>query len=164
MYKLNSTYIVSLHYIYLTGVLLYKLKALNTHTGVFNYFSWLDFLSGVIWVELCRDLPQTFWHVTGVNIEINDGRVWKHKVFFTVGCFQASEYFFNNCLLPTLMEEETKLTLKQVAWQLIFMSSRTILASPVKGLRQELHRSLSSNVLYGTQVVLQYVKKNIIIL
>lgn len=45
------------------------------------------------------------------------------------------------------------LTLKQEAWQWIFMSSRTILASPLKGLWQEVHRSFSSTVLYNSSEV-----------
>lgn len=44
------------------------------------------------------------------------------------------------------------LTLKQVAWQLIFISGRTILAVPSKGLRHWVHRSFSCTILFNREV------------
>lgn len=49
-------------------------------------------------------------------------------------------------------EETNVLTLKQVAWQLIFISGRTILALPSKGLRHWVHRSFSCTILFDRNV------------
>lgn len=53
-----------------------------------------------------------------------------------------------------LKEETNVLTLKQVAWQLIFISGRTILAVPSKGLRHWVHRSFSCTILFNRKFIL----------